>query len=97
MIIYARKVEVVIQPRGRRLADYYDLVKLDFGPHKGEYAIVDPICPSTQPNFIRELLTPEEALRRLHAWPHAERPDGNGSVSQVTMDGQRWLKAATVH
>jgi hypothetical protein len=92
MKTFARKVMVTPQRKGRRQANYTDLVLLDHGAHAGEYALIDPLCPPTRPEYIRVLLSPDEALQRLKSWEHQKRPASDGSTSQIFPDGQTWLQ-----
>jgi hypothetical protein len=98
MRIFARKVVVTPAPKGRRNAVYIDLVQLNFGDHAGEYALVDGVLPPQDPNYIKALLTADEALERLRVWEHQEYSYENsrqamtsGTISQVFPDGQKWL------
>jgi hypothetical protein len=96
MITYARRVDTTIA-RGRTDAKYYDLVVLDYGPHAGQFAIIDSICPPGRPDHIREILSKSEALTRLQSWQHWEHNKSDGSSGQIWADGKKWLSQAAVH
>ena len=81
--------------KGRASAAYLDMTILDSGPLSGSLALVDPIKPSTDPEYIQRVLNQDEALEMLRGWVHMARPDPTGSYSAITMDGRRWLKETT--
>jgi hypothetical protein len=88
MLIYARKVN--IRPRGvGRDVQYFDLVRLS----DGRCAIINPLLGLEHKDFIRELLTDEQALQRLREWPAWPHNQPDGSHASVWQAGHVWLAA----
>ena len=87
---YARAVDVIEQGTNRRMMHYEDLVKL----LTGEFAVINPLVPPGHADFLHEVLTQDDALARLRAWPDEPRARPNGSMRALTREGRAWLRQA---
>jgi hypothetical protein len=87
-MIFARRVDIWVE-NGRNQARYTDLIKMSWG--SCAYALARGNYPTSDPNYILETLTEQQAFATLQAW---EEIKTSACISQVWPEGKQWLQKA---